>query len=97
MSEFKKCEDIRLFLNELAKLMDLHDIDEFCVEEMSSYDGRIPESISIYDDFNELIKLPIVFDTNNLREISKGMKHCKHKDNCKFPKCNCSTEKTTGI
>jgi hypothetical protein len=51
--------------------MDLHDIDEFCVEEMSSYDGRIPESISIYDDFDELVKLPTVFDVNNLREVSK--------------------------
>jgi hypothetical protein len=71
MADFKKCEDVKLFLNDLAKIMDLHDIDEFCVEEMSNYDGRIPESISVYDDFNELAKLPTVFDANNLREISK--------------------------
>ena len=73
MADFKKCKDVKLFLNELAKLMDLHDIDEFCVEEMSSYDGRIPESISVCDDLYELVKLPTSFDANSLRKISKDI------------------------
>lgn len=73
MSDFKKCKDIKLFLNELANLMDIHDIDEFCVEESSGYDGRVPESISIYDDFDELVKLPTVFDSSSLRKILKEL------------------------